>query len=514
VRVLVAAADRGELPSARAALAELATSGEAEIAPADYDEALRLLRGGACDVCLVGERAGDRHGLELLAEATTTGALAPIVFVAAAAHPEQEARALELGAADCLIDGEITPSSLARALRLARERVRTLAALQVSAAHHRAMFEEHLAITDRMASVGLLASGVAHEINNPLAAVIANLDMLHDELARDQSSPVARDLLDDARQAAVRIREIVRGLKLFSRPDEERRAAVDVRTALESASRIAMNEIRHRAQLVCDLREVPPVWANEARLGQVFLTLIVNAAQAIAEGAAARHRIRLRTYPAHGMVVIEVCDTGERLPPERRSDASSPETGLGLSICRRIIHELDGRIEVTSDAERGTTVRVHIPPAKVEVAAPEPRTPPPARSMRRGRILVVDDEHMITTALQRILGTNHEVTCFNAAEQALRTILGGERYDVIICDLMMPQMTGMELHSALDRLAPDQAGAMVFLTGGAFTEAGAAFLDRIANVRVEKPFGSRHLRNLVDELVDARTGNGYARQGK
>jgi CheY-like chemotaxis protein len=380
---------------------------------------------------------------------------------------------------------------------------------------------EQLLISDRMASVGTLAAGVAHEINNPLAAICANIELAGDALgtlAREPGRPELAGRLDeimdelrDARDAAERVRHIIRDLRIFSRaPDEERRGPVDVRQVLESSVRMAWNEIRHRAKLIKEYGDVPPVDANEARLGQVFLNLVVNAAQAIPEGDAAHNAVRVTTKVDGDRVVIEVRDTGAGIAPEhlpRIFDAfftTKPlgvGTGLGLSICHRIVQGLGGEIHIDSALGRGTTVRVSLPPASDDTA--EVAEPPaqPVVAARRGRVLIVDDELSFAKAVARHLRLEHDVELTGSAGEALRRVREGERFDVILCDLMMPQMTGMELHAELARVAPELAGRMVFVTGGAFTPGARAFLDNIPNQRLEKPFDAQQLRAVLNDRM-------------
>jgi PAS domain S-box-containing protein len=376
--------------------------------------------------------------------------------------------------------------------------------------------ETRLAVADRMASVGTLAAGVAHEINNPLAAVMANLDFVARELIdpRTPGDPTALATpLDEARAAAERIRQIVRDLKLFSRPDEQRRGPVDVRRVMESSLRMVWNEVRHRARLVKDYGETPPTYANEARLGQVFLNLVVNAAQAIPEGNAANNEIKVVTRTgADGRAVVEISDTGEGMPPRVAKRIFEPffttklvgvGTGLGLSICQRIVHELGGSIEVESTEGKGSTFRVSLPPGRPAVEDElRAGSRNPQRAARRGRILVVDDEPAIGKAVQRVLALDHDVTSTSSAVEAQMRIAAGERFDVILLDLMMPQVTGKELYEHLCREVPDQASAVVFLTGGAFTPAARRFLDQAPNQRIDKPFDAFHLRAVVSAFVD------------
>jgi CheY-like chemotaxis protein len=121
--------------------------------------------------------------------------------------------------------------------------------------------------------------------------------------------------------------------------------------------------------------------------------------------------------------------------------------------------------------------------------------------VRRARVLVVDDEQLITVAVQRTLSLQHDVRSFDRAQAAFECMCQGERFDVILCDLMMPDMSGMELHAWLSRIAPDQAARMVFLTGGAFTSGGRAFLAAVPNPHIEKPFDTHRLRNIVNRCL-------------
>jgi PAS domain S-box-containing protein len=375
--------------------------------------------------------------------------------------------------------------------------------------------EAQLIVSDRMASVGTLAAGVAHEINNPLASVITNLDLA----ARDAAELMERtgftseliDELNDAREGAERVRRIVKDLKIFSRVDEDKHTAVDVERVLESTLRMAWNEVRHRAQLVKDYQKIPLVEANESRLGQVFLNLIVNAAQAIEEGNASRNEIRVRTYEdAQGFVVVSVSDTGSGIPESMRARLFTPfvttkppgvGTGLGLSICHRIVTSLGGHISVDSEPGKGTEFRVMLPKAKPDSLVPEIKNRPAAMARRRGKVLVVDDEPLITKVVRRTLGREHEVDALNSAEDALCRIRSGERFDVILCDLMMPQVTGMDFHAELERAYPEQAAKMVFLTGGAFTPKAREFLENVQNHRVEKPIDAQGLKALVNDML-------------
>jgi CheY-like chemotaxis protein len=179
-------------------------------------------------------------------------------------------------------------------------------------------------------------------------------------------------------------------------------------------------------------------------------------------------------------------------------------TGLGLSICHRIVKSLGGDISVTSTPGLGTTFSVHLLVASGPVSlvkSTEPAQRPAPVVSRRGRVLVVDDEPMVSTALRRVLVEDHDVVEVNRAQEALARIEAGERFDVIISDLMMPAMTGMDLYDALLKSVPDQAAKIIFLSGGTFTARARTFLATVTNLRIEKPFDAALLCDIVNQRI-------------
>jgi signal transduction histidine kinase len=435
----------------------------------------------------------------------------PFIIVSGTIGEETAVTSLRAGAHDFLVKG-----ALAR-LVPAIERERREAGIRAE----RNKMREQLLISERMASVGMLAAGVAHEINNPLAILTANLELAGEQLAgllSQENAPgpaiapaAVNQLLQDAQEAAERIRLIVRDLGSLSRSnDEEQHVSVELHRVLDSSLRMASNEIRHRAQLVRSYGEVPLVKGSEAKLGQVFINLIVNAAHAIPEGRAATNEIKIvtRTDEA-GCAVVEVHDTGSGIPPSilpRIFDAFFTTkavitgTGLGLAICHRIVTAYGGRISVESQVGRGSIFRTVFPPAHGKAAEAKIIASEVAPG-RRGRILVVDDERMLGITIQRALADEHEVVAVTAATEALELLKGGAQFDLILCDLMMPEMSGMDLYAQLRKLVPDQTSKFVFMTGGAFTSDASSFLAQISNPSIEKPIRASKLRSLVRGLV-------------
>jgi PAS domain S-box-containing protein len=382
----------------------------------------------------------------------------------------------------------------------------------------RRAMQAQLLVASRMASVGTLAAGVAHEINNPLAFINANLVWLQDELAARQTTlgdgtfQELAGVLTEARSGIERIGSIVRDLKTFARVETDDVAGpVDVRKVLAFAVKMADKELRQRARVVSELEEVPPVLGSDGRLGQVFLNLLLNAAQAIPDGAVSSNEIRLRCVRRDRSVVVEVADTGRGIPVELQPRVFDPffttkrvgeGSGLGLAICHGIVRGLGGEINVRSEVGRGSTFTVTLPihlPAGVSGNAPAggDSTRPAAR------ILVVDDEPFICSAIQRLLRREHKVTTATSAREALGLVSAGQRFDVILSDLMMPEMSGEELLVALRGVAPDQAARLVIMTGGAFTPRSEEFLRSLNLPHLVKPLTVENLRSAIQSALEA-----------
>jgi signal transduction histidine kinase len=407
------------------------------------------------------------------------------------------------------------------------------------ASEHRDL-EVRLAQTDRLTSMGTLAAGAAHEINNPLAYVLLNLGYVTEEMqkllvdcgaAAGEGTPLgarAREVmlaLEHARDGAERIRDIVWSLKTFSRPESETCVLLNVTRVLDAALAMVQNEIRHRAKLVKNYSEVPEIFANEARLGQMFLNLVLNAVQALPEDRALANEIHVTVKSSRpDRIVVEVQDNGTGIPLQVRGRIFEPffstkpvgvGTGLGLSICHGVVASLGGDLTFESEVGKGTVFRVELPAAVGTMGAtpvaprPERRiseAAPPASFVRRSRMLVVDDEPIVCFSLERLLAREGDVITATSASQALAMIQGGQRFDVLLCDLMLPEMDGPALHENIRKIDPAQAERMVFMTGGVFTVRARDFLETVNNKRLSKPFDVDALLSLVrGKLSDAAT---------
>ncbi|HEY6909060.1 MAG TPA: ATP-binding protein [Myxococcales bacterium] len=381
----------------------------------------------------------------------------------------------------------------------------------------RKRIEARLSRADRMASIGTLAAGVAHEINNPLVYVTLGLELIDRELSRLRLRPSLpaeedwermRKWVREALEGAERVRAIVRDLRTFSRPGEQQAVPVDLEKALESSIKMAQSHIRARARVVRDYRKVPAVLADDSRLGQVFLNLLVNAAQAIPEDAPDQNAITVRTRTGPGgEAVAEVEDTGVGIEPWKIERIFEPfwtdkpvgvGTGLGLSIVHGIVSALGGEITVQSSPGRGSTFRVTLPAAATnETPAAAVVLPAPRSHGRKPRLLLVDDEPYLGVTLRTGLRDEAEVVAAREGREALRILHEDQDFDLILCDLMMPGLTGMDVFDQVSRELPALCRRFVFMTGGAVTERARKFLDSMPDQRLDKPFRLEQVEALL-----------------
>ena len=380
----------------------------------------------------------------------------------------------------------------------------TLLLAAISSERRRA--EQRLVAAERLAAVGTIAAGVAHELNNPLSFVITNLELVERRLPVEAGE--LRTVVQDARLGAERMHVVVQDLRVFGRDGGDERQPVALDTVVASALRLAARQIRPRARIVRDLAGPPPVLGCEARLGQVVLNLLLNAAQAVEPGRPEENEIRVSTGVARdGRAFVEVADTGGGIPPELRERIFAPffttrrvggGTGLGLSICASIVSDHRGSIEVDSAVGGGSRFRVLLPPAPRTAAVPaQPVPAPPPTAGGRKRVLVVDDEVRLARSIQRLLEPDHEVNILHSASDALDELLGGRPYDLVLCDLHMPGVSGVELHRRLHAQRPDLAEAVIFVSGGAFTPEARAFVRQRPDRVLHKPLRPAQLLALV-----------------
>ncbi len=374
---------------------------------------------------------------------------------------------------------------------------------------------EQLALNERMASLGMLAAGVAHEINNPLTYVQLNVQAIAREAERTDASRDLREAAATALEGLERVRAIVADLRTFARSDEDTIGPVDVNDIIKTTLRLAERTIAGTSKIEVSFGEVPTVSGNRGRLGQVILNLLVNAHEAIEErGLPGVIRVRSSREPS-GHVVIEIADNGVGIPSDVLSRVFEPffttkpvrrGTGLGLAICHRIVSGYEGGITIESSPAVGsdpglrTFVRIRLQPADGASGS----TPPGAvhsAVLARKRILVVDDEPAVGRAIDASLGQLHDVVVVNDGRAALELLHADPAFDVVLCDVMMPGFDGIELFEEVARTLPALAHRFVFMSGGAFTPRSRAFLATSRNQRIEKPFNVVQLAAAIEHAA-------------
>ena len=393
----------------------------------------------------------------------------------------------------------------------------------------RRQIQAGLVQADRLSTFGMMAAGIAHEINNPLAYAMTNVDVLARRLATlaassrvlasgDASAAAelttaleqCAEMIVIAQEGMGRVRSIVRDLKMFSRDDAGAQERVDVRAVLESSINIARGEIRHRARVVREYRAVPFVSGSASRLGQVFLNLLVNAAHAIREGRS-DGEIRVVTQTSvSGEAIIDIVDNGVGIEasaidrifdPFVTTKAAGEGTGLGLHIARTIARAAGGDVRASSRVGFGTTMQVSLPAAPIDAASKD--EPKPMGEPRRTRILVVDDEVPIGLTLRALLSPPHEVSAVTSGRQALERIETEEFFDVIFCDIMMPEMSGIRFYELLRASHPKVAARIVFMTGGISAPEVHKFLQSTGARCLEKPFSEAELEAAIADALSS-----------
>ncbi|MBL8917603.1 MAG: response regulator [Myxococcaceae bacterium] len=358
------------------------------------------------------------------------------------------------------------------------------------------------AANERLAVLGNLAAGVGHEINNPLTWMLDNLSRAAAELPEGP----ARALVNEAKAGAERIASIVADLRLFSREGDDEARPVVLETVVKTALNLVGPSVRERLTVRLEASGAPAVLAAERRLCEVLVNLVQNAAHAMPEGRPAASNELVITAAAKGtqQVALSVRDNGRGIPAEVLPRLFEPYfttrpngagSGLGLALSKELLGRMGATIDVTSTFGQGATFTITF--AAARPASEQALAAPPAGSGRR--VLVVDDEPLVARVAVRML-RGDEVKVAAGPAEALELCRTAE-FDVVLCDLSMPDGGGARLYAELSTLRPALATRIVFVTGGASTDEAAGFLARTRLPVLHKPYGRAELEAAIDAVV-------------
>jgi PAS domain S-box-containing protein len=410
----------------------------------------------------------------------------------------------------------------------------------------------------KLAAIGQIAGGVAHEVNNPATFILTNLRVLREHVGvlratfarlrrlveRSDADPVethrtlgqvvadgamdallreSGEMVDDNLAGIERIASIVADLRTFSRIEQDDIRKVSINDLVDVACNLGYAEIRHRARLIKELKRLPQVSAEPGKLAQVLTTLLVNAAHSIEEGAANENEIRVTTDLVDGFVVVSVQDTGVSIPEVARKRLFQPfyensgrdyGTGIGLSLCAEIVRLHGGTIELVSSPRQGNRFEVRLPAGASVSSNPPVVDPVPERPHRgrRGRLLVIDDDVAVLRAYRRMLSSRHDVVLATGGANGLSVLEGDVNFDLILCDVMMPEVDGPMVYDALKQRAPELAQRVVFCSGGAFTPRAKEFLGSVDNVFLSKPIDVDALESQIQAACARRAGEAAPQQ--
>lgn len=373
--------------------------------------------------------------------------------------------------------------------------------------------EAKMAHADRLATVGVLAQGVAHELNNPLTFVTMNVRELVDTLESERPvDPLLRDeLAESAREAADgarRMARIVSDLQGLARVDDEP-TSMDLNRVVERCLVLARAQIRSRVQVHTSLNTVPEVYGDEGRMTQVVLNLLINAVQALPDRTG---NIWVETRLEGHDALLEVRDDGPGFAPHVRDRVFEPfvttkpvgdGTGLGLFVCHQYVSECGGALEALDAPEGGARLRVKLQLARPSDTPRAVSTMAETQSAERPRLLIIDDEPIIRESLARKLCATVDVEIAGSAEAALDRFRDGETFDIVLCDLMMPGKGGRWLYGALRDEFPEAQSSFCVMTGGAVEREDARFLAETSPPLLRKPFSTSDVATFVRTRFEA-----------
>lgn len=377
------------------------------------------------------------------------------------------------------------------------------------------IMQQKLLQSEKLSALGEMISGVAHELNNPLAVVMGYAQLLDSDLVEVDDAR-RQEKIRTIHREADRCQRIVQNLLSFARNRSPERQPVDLNAAVHAVVRLVEYSLRvNDVEMVLDLStELPAVMGDGHQLQQVILNLVNNAQHALQEVARPR-RLSISTVHRDREVVLQVKDNGVGIPPDMLPKVFDPffstkevgkGTGLGLSLAYGCITEHGGEIHVESPPGEGTCFTLELPVTSAQAVGPTDESTVPVRAGRPARsrnILVVDDEPSVAEVIAEVLlAAGHHVEVAHDGREASKRVAEGG-VDLIITDLMMPHVSGYELYEEVRRLSPELAARMIFSTGDTVSEGTREFLRRTGNAYLAKPFQITVLQELVEKALES-----------
>ncbi len=464
------------------------------------------------DAVLLDLSLPDGEQADTLREIARFAAHIPIVALTGVEDEELAKLCLATGIQDYIFKSELNDATLVRSLNHAISR------------HRASELQRRIESAQRQISLGRVAGGVVHEVNNMATVVLSSLEDLRARLdvLRNASHvdprPVLSELIELLEQdisAMSRMNALAGDLRIFAQREAKNTGALDLNDAVRSTLRLLDRRLRLRAELSFELSDVPSVHADESKLSQVLINLLLNAADAVDEGSTSERRIRVATRFDPPWVMLEVSDTGCGIPkadidrvfePFFSSKPLGRGSGLGLSICAELVASWDGRLEVESEEGQGSCFRVKLPISPRSTrrgggisTAVLPRA---SRRVRRSaRVLLIDDMDAPRRAIRRLMDREHVVEEAASGAEGLELLAAGPPFDVVLCDLMMPEMDGMGFYRRALEIDSGLIDRCIFLTGGAFTEDSQASLGDVDVPVLGKPLTRATLLGAIDEIL-------------
>lgn len=385
--------------------------------------------------------------------------------------------------------------------------------------------QDQLVQMEKMASIGLLTAGVAHEINNPLAFIVPNFERIESWVASMRAEPCGQRgpsldelgaLVTECRRGLDRIARLVKQLRIFSHPGRQDLHAIDVDELVRSVVAMVEREVAGHAAITVYSSHDCIARGNDDQLRQVLLNLLLNSAQSF-PAERTDGRIEVFVERREGLVSIRVIDNGCGIAPENVRRVFDPffttkavghGTGLGLAISRDLVKKMDGNVTLASHLGRGTSATVTLHLWREDVADQQqvepPRTPTPellSPAMgRRLSIIIVEDETALLQPLRRMLGEQHDVLTFSDSTDGMRCLIERDPPDIIICDINMPEVDGIELFKQVTRVRPFLAERFVFLTGGDSDELATLMAEAPTRI-LEKPVHRKELIAVIEAIA-------------